>query len=254
MALPAEVLESFPDDLRNEPSLVDFNDVSGLAKSFVETKKMNGAMVRIPTAEDDDETIERYYTKMRPESAEKYEVNMPDQMAEGVEWNDDLVKGFTTHAHKNGLTQRQMQMTIDWWMETMGNVRGEHVKTVEEGEALLSKEWGGDYKKHKEAMARGYTAMNDPKLAEFLHTSGLGNHPSIANVFRMLGEAGAEDHGGPPAITEDAKILARDQISATREDGCVPGKPERERCAYHRGDRNATAKMDKLYAVAYGNG
>lgn len=250
--LPEEVLSTFPEDLRSEPSLVDFNDIPSLAKGFVETKKMNGGMVRVPTAEDDDESVERFYTKMRPESADKYEVKRPDLNA-GVQWNDELEGGFKTFAHKNGLTQRQMQSTVDWWMETMGNVSSTHAQTVEQGEAGLKKAWGADYAKHKESMARGFKAMNDPELAVFLETSGMGNHPSIANVFRQLGEASAEDKGGPPGPSEDQVLVAKEKIAAVRSDNCG-GKPEAERCAFHRNDKHATAEMNKLYEIAFPNG
>lgn len=250
--LPKEVLDTFPDDLRSEPALVDVDDVPGLAKRFIDNHKMVGGMVRIPTADDDDEAIERYYTKVRPESADKYEVKRPD-LTEGVQWNDELEGNFKTFAHKNGLTQRQMQQTVNWWMESMGNMRGAHVKTVQEGEAALKKLWGGEYEAHKENMARGFKAMDDPELAKFLEASGMGNHPSIANVFRRFGEFTAEDHAGASGPSEDQFLMAKEKIAAIRSDHCG-GKPEADRCAYHRGDKVATAEMDQLYQVAFPNG
>lgn len=254
MALPQEVLDTFPDELKSEPSLVDFNDIPSLAKSFVETKKMNGTMVRIPTGEDDDEAVERFYTKVRPESADKYEVKRPD-LNPGVEWNDELEKSYLTHAHKNGMTQRQMQQSINWWMETMGNVSSTHALTIEQGEAGLKKVWGGDYAKNKESMARGYQdlARVDPGLKDFLEATGMGNHPSMANIIRQHGENLAEDKGGLPGLNADQVLMAKEKIAAVRSDNCG-GKPEAERCAFHRNDKHATAEMNKFYEIAFPNG
>lgn len=250
--LPKEVLDTFPDDLKSEPALVDVEDVPALAKRFVDNHKMVGGMTRIPTKDDDDEALERFYTKMRPESADKYEVKRPD-LSEGVQWNDELEGNFKTFAHKNGLTQRQMQTTVDWWMESMGNMRGAHVKTVEEGEAALQKAWGGEYKTHKENMVRGFKAMNDPELAAFLESSGMGNHPSIANVFRQLGEFTQEDHAGASGPSEDQVLTAKEKITSIHNDNCMT-KAEKDRCAYHRGDKVATAEMNQRYEIAFPNG
>jgi hypothetical protein len=58
-------IDSLPEDLRSEPSLADFKDLSGLAKSYVSAQKMLGSSVRIPTEEASPEAREEFYSKLQ---------------------------------------------------------------------------------------------------------------------------------------------------------------------------------------------
>jgi hypothetical protein len=62
--------DSLPQELREDPSLKAFNDPSGLAKSYIETKKMVGKKgVIVPTDKDGDDAWGSFFKQIGlPES------------------------------------------------------------------------------------------------------------------------------------------------------------------------------------------
>ena len=68
------------EDLKNDPTLSNFKDVESLAKTVVHQQKVLGS--RIPLPKTDEERNELYNKLGRPEDPSKYEVNIPNEMAE----------------------------------------------------------------------------------------------------------------------------------------------------------------------------
>ena len=57
--------DSLPEDLRNNPSLKNFNDVGGLAKSYVHAQRMIGAdKIALPNQNSTDEDWANVYNKL----------------------------------------------------------------------------------------------------------------------------------------------------------------------------------------------
>jgi hypothetical protein len=78
---------SLPEDLRKEKSLEAIQDVSSLAKSYVDAEKIVGGSIRIPKEGADQKEWDAFYSKLgRPESPEKYEVKRP-MLKDGVSWD-----------------------------------------------------------------------------------------------------------------------------------------------------------------------
>ena len=67
---------AIPEDLQNDPSLANIQDVASLAKGYVHAQHMVGAdKVAIPTRETTPEELDAFYNKLgRPESVDGYEV------------------------------------------------------------------------------------------------------------------------------------------------------------------------------------
>jgi hypothetical protein len=61
MPLPPEILETIPEEYRGHDSLNEFNDLAGLAKSYVETKAMVGNSVRKPGPDAGPEAQQKYW-------------------------------------------------------------------------------------------------------------------------------------------------------------------------------------------------
>lgn len=74
-----DFLSSLPEDLRGEKALHVFKDVGDLAKSYVETKQLVGQRVALPKADDAD-SIARFVAAARPETADAYEIALPEGM------------------------------------------------------------------------------------------------------------------------------------------------------------------------------
>lgn len=125
-----------PDDLKSDPSLKDFKDVSALAKSHLELRKLQGNSIRIPGEDSTREDKSKYYSQLldsgmmpipnmdnedevgnlhkimgRPDEATGYKFSQPvmDLMDTDVGTFDKVTEVF----HKLGITQAQASSLLD---------------------------------------------------------------------------------------------------------------------------------------------
>lgn len=137
-----------------------------------------------------------------PEAAtvEAYGIKKPEQLPEGVSWDDEAAKGFTTKAHELGLTPAQVQGLIAYDMERQGGAFGKSKAAIEAHVAaqreMLTKEWGDKFEENKaRAMKTAQLLGIDPTDAE------IGNS---AKLIKAL-------HAASSLIQED-KLLASDKV------------------------------------------
>jgi|GEM_PF-4771446 len=90
--------DGLSEDFRSNESLSEFNSVDDLVKSFLDGKNQTA---EYPTSEWDEEKLNDYYSKIRPESEESYKFNEA--------FDEDDVKFFSKTAHDNGLTEKQAE-------------------------------------------------------------------------------------------------------------------------------------------------
>jgi hypothetical protein len=112
----ADWRSSIPDDIRGEKSLADIKDVGALAKGYVESQKMIGRSIRIPGKDAEKTDFDAFYGKLRevpgvvympdgadeaamgdlytklgrPESPDKYQLKRPDNLPEGMVYNESM--------------------------------------------------------------------------------------------------------------------------------------------------------------------
>lgn len=154
--------ESLPEELRDAPSLRDIKDITNLAKSYVETKKMTGNSVRlpgedsgpevwenvasqfkkhginmapVPTDWDDEEQVKAFRSLVGvPEDPEQYgDAGLED--AESLEKMRKLSAGL-------GLTKKQHEGLVKALTEVAGESQAAEEARVAEEDAALTKAWG----------------------------------------------------------------------------------------------------------------
>ena len=72
--------DTLPEELKNDPTLQNINDVESLAKTAVHQQKMIGN--RIPMPKNDEEKAELYSKLGRPDEPKNYEVDVPQDFQE----------------------------------------------------------------------------------------------------------------------------------------------------------------------------
>lgn len=210
-------LDTLPDDIKGDPSLAVFKDVSGLAKSFVNAQKMIGAdKVIIPNEKSSEEEWNAFYQKMgRPESPDKYEIKAPN----GQDLNPEIAKGFKEVAHQLGLSPKQVAKLADWNFGTIAAQQESHktaqVNALRETISTYKQTLGGEekYAARVDEARAALNAVATPELKEFLKTSGLGSRPEMieffANLKPMMDEGKFRDGTGiPMGIDDPAAIQA----------------------------------------------
>ena len=197
--------DELPDDLQGIKTLEKFKDVSGLAKSYVETERYFEGAVRIPDEKASTEEWERYYTKLgRPEQPDGYELEKAE-LPEGMSYDDNFEKAFLNKAHNAGLNNKQVSELYDWWNSTSkdmyveGQVESEN--TIQRAEIELRADWGRQYDEKLAGVQRLVDKYADSADKQYLEESGVGNNPGLARFLdRLAKDFGEGRHLGDPKV------------------------------------------------------
>lgn len=243
--------DELPEDLRNDPNLEPIKDIPGLAKSFVNVQKMVGNRIPLPKDEADDEAWSEVFDKLgRPESPEKYAIEVP----EGYPTNEEFITSMRKAAHSAGLNQKQLNVLSSAYLEQekaqLEAYQAQSLEQAKKASDALLKDLGGEeklteaYKVVERAVeVYGGEALKDELDSVLIERDGekirLGNSPHLFKAFydlgKGLGEDGLPSDGGGPAGRN-----ATEQIAELRAD-----KNFMER--YNSGDPIARKKMSELY-------
>jgi hypothetical protein len=197
--------DELPDDLQGIKTLEKFKDVSGLAKSYVETERYFEGAVRIPDEKASTEEWERYYTKLgRPEQSDGYEFEKAE-LPDGMSYNEDFEKAFLDKAHTAGLNNKQVGDLYEWWNSTSKEAhvhsQVESENTIQRAEIELRADWGRQYDEKLAGVQRLVDKYADGADKQYLEESGIGNNPSMAKFLdRLAKDFGEGRHLGDPKI------------------------------------------------------
>jgi len=147
----------------------------------------------VDNAGEKDKAKEPEKKDEKPVVPEKYEFKAP----EGVEQLDpQALAVFEPIAKELGLSQEQAQKLVDIYPQIQQQQAELWSKQVTDwGEQVKAdKEIGGD--KLTASVGQAQKALDQfgtPALREYLHTSGLGNHPELVRAFAKVGKMMSED-------------------------------------------------------------
>lgn len=142
--------------------------------------------------EGDAEGWAAVYAKLgRPESAEGYELPLPEGDS------GEFAKQTSEWMHKAGLNKQQAQALATNWNEYQAQqAQAQQTAIKQQAESDLSsvrQEWGADFDANKSVMAKAFNTFAPPEFVEMLDKSGLINNPVIAKMFLKIGSAINED-------------------------------------------------------------
>jgi len=179
---------SLPEELAHEPSLRNFDDVSKLAKSYVNLVKKMGVpaeqLVRLPS----DGNYEELYNQLgRPPDPQGYEIDL----------SNDINLEYVNNAHKLGLSKDQARNVYDWMMNKYEQVRSqeknEYQEAVQQGIESLKREWGTDFESQTQIAKQAFLQLADADTVKMVEASGLGNSPEMIKLFNRVGQILKED-------------------------------------------------------------
>ena len=179
---------SLPEDLANEPSLRNFDDVSKLAKSYVHLVKMRGVpedqLIKLPS----DGNYSEVYNKLgRPEDPSGYEIDI----------SNDLNKDYAENAHKLGLSKDQARKIYSWMSDKYNQLqqedRSQYEESVRMGLDSLKREWGQEFNAQTQIAKQAFLQLADAEMVKTMEESGLGNSPQMIKLFNKVGQILKED-------------------------------------------------------------
>jgi len=241
--------ENLPEELKNDPTLQNINDPESAAKTLIHQQKMMGN--RIPIPKTDEEKSELYAKLGRPESADKYEVQVADEFKQYMP--ESSINNFKNVAHQIGLNNEQANAIIKFQQNEIQNEinnSGSRL-TVErqETEQQLQQEWGASYSSNLRAAQRAIDVYGSPELQELLNGPA-GNHPAVVKFMAAVGAEVTEDMA-QNTMNNTLAVSALDadgEIQATMQDSKHPYHN-----AAHPDHKVAVERMAQLFAKKHGS-
>jgi len=148
----------------------------------------------------------------RPESADKYEIELPEGLPDEIasQFNDETLSSFKQEAHKLGLNAEQVKRLVAWQAGNMSNqhefYKGIIDQSMEQGESALRQEWGRAYDQNLGFARKAFNEYGGDALAAKMESSGLGNDPDVLKAFANIAKTtmADKDLAGPSSGTHMA--------------------------------------------------
>lgn len=266
-SLSSDWRESLPEDLRSEASLQDINSIDDLAKSYVNSQKMIGNSLRIPSEDASEEVLNEFYGKLEgvkgvarldsndihsklgwPEDKAAYAEGLP----EGVEIDQARFEKYAELAHESKMTKEQFQGLIKLNAAEAQAQAEANEKSYLEGQNKLKEIWGQDFENRIQGAQEAAKMYSEkyPEAMEQLLNSDMSNNPAVLSMFSELysamketGVVDAKSSGPNYGMTPDE---ARAQIADIRSNKAHPFNNGRDPA-----HKEAVKKMNKLYETLY---
>ena len=155
-----------------------------------------------------------------PDSADGYEIAAPENLPEGLNWDEDAVKAFKAFALEQGLTGKQAAAAVAYHTKMVSDsvaaAIAAHNAAADQTEAKLKAEFGSEYG-HKIQQANN--ALRVFGLSDALGRAGLLADEAVVRAMIKIGESFAESKlkgGDTPPNSAQARYdeLVKNQKSA----------------------------------------
>lgn len=230
--LPDEIASQIPEELRSDPSLANFNDVGGLAKSFLETKKMVGSSIRLPGKDFTPDELKAWRNdssvrlkdhgvtiadikNLPPEKPDAYEFKIEGVTDEQIKADKGLT-GFRSVAHKLGFNNEQAAEVVNWYAKELlpalkADNEAQMPKMIEDAaevDKVLTERFRGESKQRREESIKAIRELSAtiPDLNDFLEGTApyendkgwMANkdHPAMVALLSEVARMRQPDFGG----------------------------------------------------------
>ena len=208
--------EAISEEFRNDPNIEKFTEIDALAKSYINATQMIGQdKVAVPNKNSTEDQWNEVYDKLgRPESADKYSLNVKSDV---VPIDEGSIKQFADNAHKLGLNQKQAEGILDFYKTNMEGMAQQSKVDTETAQAQsaqeLRQEWGREFDTNvKKAGALAKANMN-PEILDMELKNGMrvGDHPEIIKGFAKIAGMMSEDN---MVTTESEQVSSNKDIES----------------------------------------
>jgi len=221
-ALPEEVKTQFSAEDIADPNLTKYKTLPDFIKGHKSAVSMIAAKgVILPKDETDTEGWDKVFNTLgRPDKPEGYKFTEIKGLHPEITVTPESLKAFTDFAHKNGFTNKQVDVLNQWYMGNVNQMLLARDKAFnedkEKGTIALKNEWKGDYDKN---LAVAKTLVEKAGGKELIDAFGdLGNKPAVLKFLANLGSKFSEDTIKNIGLTPKGTGKAQEQIDAIKSD------------------------------------
>jgi hypothetical protein len=164
---------------------------TSLASSYVNLQSHLGRdKIAKPVTDSDWDDV--YEFLGRPESADKYEIELPEGLPEEIasQFNDENFRRSSKRRTNLALNAEQVKSLVAW---QAGNMSKQHEaykgiidQSMEQGESALRQEWGRAYDQNLGFARKAFAEYGGDELAAKMESSGMGNDPDVLGRLPIL--------------------------------------------------------------------
>lgn len=250
-ATPTPWNAGFDEDTNAYVSNKGWQSPSDILSSYRNLEKFAGGsknLLELPGVDADQAALDAFYNKLgRPDSADKYELKVPDGA------DADLANWFKQTAHQSGLSSKQAATLFDAWNEMsatrLQSMNQEAQANSDREIADLKKEWGQGYDAQIDSGKRAVAALgyNAEQLNAIESKMGTAE---MLKLFAAVGSKMGEDSFVDGNRSGDTTFgltpaAAKQQIADLKMDKNFMSE-------YLGGNKDALAKMQRLMTFAHG--
>jgi hypothetical protein len=193
MPLDEGIVNSLPEDIRNEPSFAEIqkSDLPGVFKNLIDSQKTLGRAIILPDEKADEKTraekLNSVYEKLgRPKSHEEYDFK---EVIGENKIDPARLEKYQKVFHEAGLSNSQGARLLQVALEEASSAFNveDTIKALATGDEK-HKGWG---EKVEEMIGLAKLPLSkfdtDGEVTAFLEETGLGNHPAIIRFLHNIG-------------------------------------------------------------------
>lgn len=178
-----------PDDMKDDPSITKFKDMSGFLKSYKELEKSFGRRVEIPDPSNDEAVLKVLNRLGRPEAPDKYELSLSDEQKALFNPEDPINQEFLKSVHAAGLTNKQANSIIHEYVTRETKAHQSRVEEAALVKQKLSEQWGAEnYNQKIEAINSLLSKYEEQHGKETMHQlyKEFGRNPALISMLDDL--------------------------------------------------------------------
>jgi hypothetical protein len=212
-------------DLAQNETLGRFKQVPDLANSYLELRQKMGEAIVKPGKDASEADIQKYHRALgAPEKAEEY--GLKHDTFEDIPLSEDAVSSFMEVGHKHGATPELMNALFQWYGQTTTDQMKADIDLVNaahaEQDALLKKEWGGEYDAFMATIGAVKNNIFSEETQKEIEESRLGDNVNFMKDILTLAQKMSETSISgttkgltdpietPLSLKEEAKKLQRE--------------------------------------------
>lgn len=229
-----------PEAFADKPWASNIKSQDDLYNQFDNLQGMIGKK-SVPAADATDEQLDEFYTQIRPESFDKYELSLPEGIETNI--NDEVQGSYKAFFHKNGFSQKQAQALYEFHIQQELAGKPSQDALDAEFDSIMKDRYGD---KANNAIKTAHKYLSDSDQATKDAFKDLPNNQMIA-VIDVLNKNDAR------FSTEDGSPEGGEQTESTSIEGKVSEatklrmSPE-AKDPFHADHKATLAKLEALDA------
>lgn len=226
---------SLSEEYRNHPSIQKFQDVNGMAKSYLSLESMIGQeKIPVPKNAEDINAWSMYRKAFNvPETPDKYNLKI-----EGVE--DAKLNSLKERMYKHNIPQEAAQDLLDAHVQDFKDYENARTQQFnaesEKTTAELKKEWGMKYEENLNTAKTFLEKMSASKEEYDYFDSKIGNDPKFIKLLSKMGQSISEGNLG--GFEGQAGGFTKTPVEAKQELDRIMSDPDDAFWAGARNKRN----------------